>query len=174
MKFFSSERGIALITTLLLNLVCLLLVAGVTQIVVTGTKMSGTVKRYTSALEAAKGGIEDFVSSLLDTDFNVAPSDSRWVSGHNCKVNRDTDNWLVVCGEDICGSDNSKCTSHAQPEDIIDYTDWVGTYGQYTVYVKIVDVKGTIDGYYLYTIETVAKKNANFEKAWVTVFYRRE
>jgi len=49
------ERGIALITTLVLGLIALVIIAALMFILVSGTQISGISKRYTGALEAAKG-----------------------------------------------------------------------------------------------------------------------
>ncbi len=163
----------ALATTLILSIIGLGLALVVLNLVITGTKTSGTIKRYTTALEAAKGGIEDFINSLLKTSFNVTPSDNKWKSGHNCKVDRDTNNWPVVCGKDICGTDNSLCTRHTKPDDIINNYDWKNDYGDYSVYVKIVDVKGSADGYYLYAIDILSKNIRTSEQAWMSIVYQK-
>jgi len=55
------ERGIALITSLILSLIAIVLASAIMILVVSSTKQSGIVKRYTSALEAAKGGVEEFL-----------------------------------------------------------------------------------------------------------------
>ncbi len=60
-----SERGIALITTLLLGLIALVLVGTLLYVLTTGTKISGIEKRYSVALEAAKGAAEYVITSLL-------------------------------------------------------------------------------------------------------------
>ena len=173
MDIFNSQKGMALVTTLLLSLIGLGLALVVFNLVIIGIRTSGTIKRYTTALEAAKGGAEDFISSLSTTSFNITPSDPNWYNGHNCKVDRDTDNWTVVCGVSMCDSDNSKCTSHAKPEDIINNYDWKKDYGDYRVYVKIINVKGTADGYYLYTIDILSKKNNTSEQAWMSIVYQK-
>ena len=173
MNIFNSQKGMALVTTLLLSLIGLGLVLVVFNLVITGTRTSGTIKRYTTALEAAKGGAEDFINSLSTTSFNVNPSDPNWYNGHNCKVDRDTDNWTVICGVSMCGSNNTNCTSHSKPQDIINNYDWKKDYGDYSVYVKIVDVKGTADGYYLYTIDIISKNNNTSEQAWISIVYQK-
>ena len=61
-----SERGIALITTLLLGLIALVIIAALMFMLTTGTQISGIGKRYSGALEAAKGASEYIVQKILD------------------------------------------------------------------------------------------------------------
>ncbi len=60
------ERGIALITTLLLGLIALVIIAALMFMLVTGTQISGISKRYSGALEAAKGASEYIIQKILD------------------------------------------------------------------------------------------------------------
>ena len=60
------ERGIALITTLLLGLVALVVIAALMFMLITGTQISGISKRYSGALEAAKGASEYIIQKILD------------------------------------------------------------------------------------------------------------
>jgi Flp pilus assembly pilin Flp len=59
------ERGIALITTLLLGLVAVVLIGVLLYVLTTGTRISGIEKRYSVALEAAKGASEYIIELLL-------------------------------------------------------------------------------------------------------------
>jgi len=61
----NKERGIALITTLLLGLIAALLIGTVLYILMSGTVVSGAGKRYSIALEAAKGASEYIIKRLL-------------------------------------------------------------------------------------------------------------
>ncbi len=162
----NSQKGVALITTLILCLICLSLIAGIIIMINTGTNISGIKGRYTFSLEAAKGGIEDFIQDI--------PFDHKGIANdtdYKCKIQQDTTNWSVTCANHCSGIN---CTSHSTPKDIIDFYDWYNIYGNYTVYCKIVDAKGTADGDWYYTIEAVAKSNNTPETAWYTIIYRRE
>ncbi len=59
------ERGIALITTLLLGLIAVILIGVLLYFLTTGTRISGVEKRYSVALEAAKGASEYIMQLLL-------------------------------------------------------------------------------------------------------------
>ncbi len=165
MGILNVERGIALITSLILSLICLSLIAGLMMLVTVGTKISGIKIRYTSALEAAKGGIEDFLQDIpFDHKGTLTDTD------YKCKLQQDTGNWDTVCANYCSGS---ACTSHSSPADIISSCDWSNTYGNYTVYCKIIDTKGTSTGDWFYTIEIVARNNTTLESAWYTIVYKR-
>ncbi|MDQ7038294.1 MAG: hypothetical protein Q9N26_03725 [Aquificota bacterium] len=59
------ERGIALITTLLLGLIAVSLIGVLLYILTAGTRISGVEKRYSIALEAAKGASEYVIQLIL-------------------------------------------------------------------------------------------------------------
>ncbi len=166
MKNMCSEKGIVMGTTLILALVCLALVAGVMTLLNVSIKLSGMKVRYTSSMEAAKGGIEEFLEDI-PFEHKGSPNDT----DYKCKIQQDTKNWSTTC-KNHCSSTN--CKSHSNPGDIINYNDWSNTYGNYTVYCKIVDARGTSEGDWFYTIESVAIKNNGSELAWYTVVYKRK
>ncbi len=60
-----TDRGIALVTTLILGLIALVLVGALLYLLTTGTKISGIQKRYSTALEAARGAAEYIISNIL-------------------------------------------------------------------------------------------------------------
>jgi Tfp pilus assembly protein PilX len=160
------QDGIALVTALILSLVGLILVMAITRMLSTSTYFSGSVKRYTSSLEASKGGVEEFISSLKNSTW-FDPSDANWLSGHTCKLRRDSSLWSSVCS--FCSS--CDCYSNSNPDDIINCPDWQKNYGSYTVYAKIIDCKGYADGF-LYNIEVVGVGSSS-EKAWIAVLYQQ-
>ncbi len=153
-------------TTLILTLVCLALISGVMTLLNISIKLSGMKVRYTSSIEAAKGGIEDFLENIT-FEHKGSSNDT----DYKCKLQQDTTNWGTTC---INYCDSTNCTSHSNPRDIIDYKDWSNTYGNYTVYCKIVDVRGTSGGDWFYTIESVAIRNNGSELGWYTIVYRRK
>ena len=65
MKKIRNERGIALVTALLLTFLSLVIILALMYIVSQGTKVSGASKRYKSALEASYGGAEVFTKELI-------------------------------------------------------------------------------------------------------------
>ncbi len=64
----NNEKGMALITTLVLGLIALVFIGALLYILTTGTRISGTEKRYSTALEAAKGGAQFVINEILMGD----------------------------------------------------------------------------------------------------------
>ncbi|RMA97015.1 hypothetical protein [Hydrogenothermus marinus] len=60
-----SEKGVALITTLVLGLIALVIVGGLIYMLTSGTQISGKEKKYSLALEAAKGASEYIIEKIL-------------------------------------------------------------------------------------------------------------
>lgn len=58
MKKIGNEDGIALVTALMFTLICLGIVAGLMQMLLLETRVSGSQKAYRNALEASYGGTE--------------------------------------------------------------------------------------------------------------------
>ncbi len=176
MKKRLNNKGIALITALVLSLVAMALIAALMQLVLSGTKMSGSMKVYTTALEAAKGGVEYFVRSMSGYVYHKGmPSDT----DAKCKVQQNTENWAESCKKYIESNnriDNeSQLSSHDTVEDIIDYYDTKLDLGDYEVYMKLVDTRGSSSGKWYYTFDVVSQnKNNPQERAWIIVFLRTD
>ncbi len=65
-KVRANNEGIVLVIVLILSLVCLLLILGLFYMLRTSTAISGSVKRYTTALEAAKGTINLIIAAIQE------------------------------------------------------------------------------------------------------------
>jgi len=61
----SNEKGIALVTALILGLIGLLMIASLLNLVGTGIWTSGSKKRYQTALEAARGAQDFFAKEII-------------------------------------------------------------------------------------------------------------
>ncbi len=59
------SRGIALVTTLILGLTAVVFIGALMFMLIRGTGMSASEKKYAIALEAAKGGVELITTSIL-------------------------------------------------------------------------------------------------------------
>lgn len=70
-----NQKGIALITALLMSLVIMAMVTGVLYFVTQSTKMSGAGKRYATAEEAAAGSIDIIKDSINLTIWGGSISD---------------------------------------------------------------------------------------------------
>ena len=61
-----NEKGVALITALILGLIGMLMIATLLNMVGTGIWVSGSKKRYQTALEASRGGLDFFAKEIID------------------------------------------------------------------------------------------------------------
>ena len=62
----NNEKGIALVVTLILGVIALAFIGALLYFLTSGTKISGTEKRYYTALEAAKGGADLIIADILE------------------------------------------------------------------------------------------------------------
>lgn len=151
MKLIGNEKGIALITALMLTMISLTLILGLLYMLGQGVLMSASQKRYRTALEASYGGAEvvlkdvvpmvfqGYSSSQLSSQF--AGVSMQFGSGNAClkqKLHLPTSQWSGSCSSTI----NAKSAS-----DISFTLQATGpSSAPYTVYAKIVDtLKGNTD-----------------------------
>ena len=66
----NNDRGIALVTALLLTMLCLAIVMALMYMVGQGTKLSGAHKRYKNSLEASHGGVQLVTKDIIPKLFN--------------------------------------------------------------------------------------------------------
>jgi hypothetical protein len=120
-KMIRNEKGIALVTTLMLMLIGLGLTLCLLNMITEGAKMSGTNKRYKTTLEASYGGAEILVkdivpymlqnidldsSSLLDKLNSAYLAILPEVADINClkaKITTGTTSWSTSCGATAIG-----------------------------------------------------------------------
>jgi hypothetical protein len=74
MKFYSNEKGIALVTALMLTLISLTFMMAVLYMLTQGTRTSASTKHYSSALEATYGGVDFFTKEALPQMMTVGPT----------------------------------------------------------------------------------------------------
>jgi hypothetical protein len=70
MKILGSEKGVALVTALLLTLLSLAITMALLTFILAGTKISAGQKRYSNSLSAAYGGVEVTTKDLIPKIFN--------------------------------------------------------------------------------------------------------
>ncbi len=133
MKRLGNERGVALIFVLLLAVVALITTAGLLYIVGKGGYLSGQQKRYHTALEAGRGGLQATLQVVADRGVDTMGL-TNLVLGTDLatKLGNPTGSWAA-------GIDN---TSMIDPA--VDNTyDLRFDLGSYRIYSKIVD---TVEG----------------------------
>ena len=156
----NKQEGIALFTTIILALLSFIVIFTIMHITTTAIKISGAVTRYTSALEAAKGGTEDIIHDIKAVLVGSTLIGA-WRTGSLSKI------------------DHEYSTSPpTTPKTVIENYDWKKSYGNYEVYgfitsTHVVDL-GLGKTRYYYNLEVVAinKNNPKAEKAWLSVLYQ--
>lgn len=112
MNPLKNEKGIALVTSLMLTVLSLVMVIVLLYIVSTGTQLSAGHKRYKTALEASYGGVELFTkdimpkvfqgySSSLVSDFSIVGLSIPNTSCLNQKMNTATAGWSAACSKTL-------------------------------------------------------------------------
>jgi len=197
-RTISNEKGIALVMVLILSAIALAIMAALVYMLTASTQVSGIQKRYKTALEAGKGGV-DVTFRLISargnpnipglSSFNITASDVG--AGHtDCltqKLNSPTSVWPVECSSTVSINPNDQST--------YDMSFDLGITNTYRVYSKIVDtvngnsggdfglIKSGVTGAnsgeitvmsvpYLYSIEVDAENRDNpQERAKYSVLY---
>lgn len=197
MKVFFNERGIALVTVLVLSAISLAIMAGLIYLITVGTQIGGIEKRYKTALEAGIGGVDvtiDVIAKRGNNPFDTTVSSLLNFTRVNpsClidKMNRATANWSN------CPDINKARSISINPSDNLTY-DISFDLGSYRVYAKVVDTvegnsggdEGLIKGGvvesnpgevavmsipYLYTVEILSQRIENpSERAKISVLYQ--
>jgi Tfp pilus assembly protein PilX len=148
MKILKNEKGVALVTSLLLTLISLGMVMALLQIVLMQTKISGAHKRYKNSLEAAHGGVQLIAKEIIPMLFNQDIPDPKATltseftaidldtSSNDClkqKLTSTSGSWTA------CGAD-SQTMEAKKAWDLSFKLPGVSGAG-YQVYAKIVDSK---------------------------------
>ena len=152
-KCLNNEKGIALVTALILTLISLTIIMALLYMITAGTKLSGAQKRYKSSLEASQGGAEILLKDIIPTvmrnyssstlvtqvqnDFSAVTLQVD--SAQNClqaKLTRPSSQWPAGCSN----------TSNPKESPDISFNLQATTGNSFVVYTKIVDtVKGNTD-----------------------------
>ncbi len=133
MKRLGNDRGVALIFVLLLSVVALITTAGLLYIVARGGYLSGQQKRYNTALEAGRGGIQATLQVVADRGIDTIGLNNIVIGGDlGTKLSNATGVWGM-------GVDSSSIID----PDVTSTYDLRFDLGGYRIYSKIVD---TVDG----------------------------
>lgn len=88
MKFLNNDRGIALVTSLMLTLLTLTITMVMLYMVLQSTQLSGAHKRYKNSLDAAVGGVEIITMDALPylLSFAVDPNGTTLIDRLNANM----------------------------------------------------------------------------------------
>lgn len=187
MKTLRNEKGFALLFVLILAAIALVMTLGMLFMVGRGSFVSGQQKRYRTAVEASRGGVEGMLQLIASRQANPLYLNMVVNNATNLatKLSKTTDSWGG-------GLDNSITILPGTPSTYDMKVDLV----TYTAYTKIVDTvqgnSGADEGLlkagvvntgsgevtvvsipYLYTIEVLAQSQTNAsERSKFSVLYQ--
>lgn len=148
---FANQKGMALVTALMMTMICLAIVMALFYLVGRGIEISASQKRYRTALEASYGGAEVVLKDVIPLVFQGYSSNSihtqfsdidmQFPSGTDClqeKLNLPTSQWSSSCSQTLSPKSSSDITFELKAAG-------VGA-APFTVYSKIVDtIQGNSD-----------------------------
>lgn len=146
MKRLNNNKGVALITALMLTLISLTIVMALMYMMTQGTTVSASFKRYKTSLEASYGGSELFTKDILPyvlknfEDTNIATSAGSTFSAVNLQLVS-----TLSCLQSKMTLPSSQwpsgCSNIAEPKENPDMTfRLMATTGSpYTIYSKIIE-----------------------------------
>ena len=141
-----NDKGIALVTALMLTLITLAMILSVLFVIANNSKASGKNKAYRNVTEAAYGGADllaqDIIPRLftdqnttnLSGDYNAGIG-LLFKSGNAClqqKLNNPTSSWTTA----VCGAASTSLDAKVNPDITFSLT---GVAGNYVVNSKIID-----------------------------------
>ena len=189
MKILRNEKGFALLFVLILAMIALLMTISMLSMVSRGSYVSGQQKRFRTAVEAGRGGMEamfQLISNRGITDPTIYTMLRQTELTEN-KLVLPTDNWVGL---------NVLSTSSAIDPNNPQSYDMTATLGAYRVYSKVVDTvegnSGPDEGLlksgvvtagsgevtvvsipFLYTIEVLSQSTTNAtERSKLSVLYQ--
>lgn len=194
-NIFTNEKGVALITALVLTAVALLIMGTMLYMITSGTKISGIQKRYKTALEAGFGGKEVIYQTIQARGNPLIPGINLSYDVNGCLATK-LNNSAIKNGLNNWGTCNNTLTINPNVAATYDLKFDLGTTAKYTVYAKIADTvegnsgadlglvkSGVVNSNpgevnvmsipYLYTIEIDAQNQANpQERAKLSILYQ--
>ncbi len=149
MKLLTDNKGIALVTSLLLTLISLTIVMYLLLTVMTGAKISGANKRYRTVLEASYGGTELILKEVIPTIFTTTLSSSL-ANPTAALAGLYPTSFNFTTGTDACIMDKltkpssqwgTGCSTSSDPKILPDFSLRLNSAATdtYAVYAKIVD-----------------------------------
>jgi hypothetical protein len=167
MKHLNNERGIALVISLFLTVLILVSISALLYLVMQGTSMSGYQKRYQTALEAAKGGVDLATKEIITktigqlTLTDLSNAETRLQNSYSSINLAFVTSTSTTCLQSKLGLSTAQWTGCSTDNKSLDLKKSDGTNisdvtfrlagptsaQDYTVYAKIVDTSGgTVGG----------------------------
>jgi hypothetical protein len=167
------ERGIALLTTLMLMVLGFGLVATLLYMVTYGTKTTRLEQEYAVALDAAKGGADMIINMAQRSLFDPPNLGGAAGSNASCLEEKLT---MQNTGDNATGNWRS-CSMQATTSDPKISPDLTLTMANHRVYVKIVDTRVTTSNTatnFFYTVNVRAEALNGQGRAELSCLYQVE
>jgi len=151
MNPLANNKGIALVTALMLTLISLTIVMYLLYMVTSGVKLSGANKRYKTALEASYGAtdlvIKEIIPTLFTSTIAASLGDPNYLhpttalSGLYASLNFSTSTDACLMEKLTKPSSQWTCSKTTDPKDSPDFKIQLNSTGSvpFTVYTKIVE-----------------------------------
>jgi hypothetical protein len=152
MHMLRNENGVAMVTSLVLTLISLAITIMLLNMVIMGTKMSASQKRYRNALQASYGGVEVFTKEVIPRLFEGYLPSQLAAKISNIGLNPIADNDCMqqklnssVTGWTSCQAGSTTADPKVLP-DMSFRLNGLPTESDFTVFIKIIDtVPGNSD-----------------------------
>lgn len=154
MKHLRNEKGIALVTAMLLSLISLAMVLTVIYFVTQSTRITAIQKRYQTALEASQGGVEFITKAIIPKTISLTVADLSidTIESTYSMIGMDVQASALCLSDKLHKSTlnwDGGCSSTLDPKSAPDMKfslSGIPPAPNFDVYVKIVDaVKGNSD-----------------------------
>jgi hypothetical protein len=169
-----NQKGIALITTLILLVLGFGVVAILFRLSTQETKLARLEQSYSAALDAAKGATDLFIFIVQNGFALVNPPTQVFGAVYNqsnclqVKMTNTTSSWAAAAGWAGCPSSTSTTAPSAISSDLTDHPDITFILNNYTVNLKVIDnsmtagtgVAPCTNGCYYYTVVARAQPTA--------------
>jgi len=191
MRALRNEKGLALLSTLMLLVLGFGVVAMLLRLVTAETKLAALEQGYTTALDAGKAGTDMFLFMIQNGTANppnqIGASNASNVACVDQKMYNPKSSWTTaVCPDQSPNPDPTNCPSPtATCADPTISPDVTMTLSNCTVYLKIVDTTETApvappnpsdlchpNGCYYYTVNVRSIASGTNERADITFVYR--
>ncbi len=192
----TNEKGVALITALILTAVALAVIGALLYMILSATQISGIQKRYKTALEASYGGKEVLYQAIQSRGNPLIPGINLSYDTSGCMATKLSNSTYTGLGAYNWGSCSNSLAIDPKTQASYDMKFDLGTDTKYTVYAKIANTvegnsgadlglvkSGVVNSNpgevsvmsipYLYTLEVDAQNAANpAERAKLSILYQ--
>ena len=166
-----NDRGIALLTTLMLMVLGFGLVATLLYMVTYGTKTTGLEQEYATALDAAKGGADLIINMAQRELFSPPNLGGATGSSAACLEEKMT---METFGDNATGNWRS-CSAQATTADPKASPDLTLTLANHRIYAKIIDTRitsSTTSTNHIFTVMVRSEALSNQGRADIVCLYQ--